>query len=254
MSFFMLASKIASHALQVIIASVLSIRCTATHAQQMPKRMLTELINKQEPGWELVSGWIKQAKNKVQVLPKTHARADSALLAAQVTTRSPMGAIIHETGGILVDGGWLRILGSGCSALDRDLMSWNQGKQQDFLLVADDVMGGFYALNGGAFGPESVGKIFYFAPDNLRWEATNKTYSEFLLFCFSGDLASYYKSLRWKGWEQEVKALTGNQGIMCLPFLFTKEGKNVAKNSRKAVPAAELWAMSQDFQRQLDSH
>ncbi|MGI4744210.1 MAG: DUF2625 domain-containing protein [Janthinobacterium lividum] len=220
----------------------------------MPKRALTELINKQEPGWELVKDWIKHAKNKVQVLPKTQARADSALVAAQVTTRSPMGAIIHETGGILVDGGWLRILGSGCPALDRDLMSWNQEKSQDFLLIADDVMGGFYALNGGAFGPESVGKIFYFAPDNLRWEATTKTYSEFLLFCFSGDLASYYKNLRWKGWEQEVKALTGNQGIMCFPFLFTKEGKNIAKNSRKAVPIAELWSITQDFQRQLDGH
>jgi hypothetical protein len=226
---------------------VLSVR-----AQQMPKLTLTELINKQEPGWELVASWIKQAKNKVQVLPKTPARADSALLGSQVTTRSPMGAIIYETGGILVDNGWLRILGSGCPAMNRDLMGWNQDKQQGFLLVADDVVGGFYAINGGAFGPESIGKIFYFAPDNLRWEATHKTYSDFLLFCFSGDLASYYKNLRWKGWEQEIKELTGNQGIVCYPFLFTKEGKNIAKSKRKAVPMAELWTFGQDMQRQLD--
>jgi hypothetical protein len=220
----------------------------------MPTRPLSELINTQEPGWELVTGWIKQAKNKVQVLPKTPARADSSLLAAQVTTRSPMGAIIYETGGILVDGGWLRILGSGSPAMDRDLIGWNSKKQPGFLLIADDVMGGFYALNTGAFGAESIGKIFYFGPDNLRWEATNKTYSEFLLFCFSGDLASYYKNLRWKGWEQEVEALTGNQGIACYPFLFTKEGKNVAKNKRKAVPIAELWTFGQDMQHQLDGH
>lgn len=213
---------------------------TVIRAQQMVMRPLTELINTQEPGWELVSDWIKQAKNKVQVLPKTQARADSTLVAAQVTTRSPMGAIIYETGGILIDGGWLRILGSGCPALDRDLMGWNEGKQQGFLLVADDVMGGFYAINGGAFGPESMGKVFYFAPDNLRWEAINKNYSEFLLFCFSGDLASYYKNLCWKGWEKEVNALTGNQGIACYPLLFTREGKNVAKNARKSVPIAEL--------------
>jgi hypothetical protein len=223
-------------------------------AQQMPTRPLSELINTQEPGWELVAGWIKQAKNKVRVLPKTSARADSSLLAAQVTTRSPMGAIIYETGGILIDGGWLRVLGSGSPAMDRDLMSWNSHKTQGFLLVADDVIGGFYALNGGAFGAESAGKIFYFAPDNLRWEATNKTYSEFLLFCFSGDLASYYKNLRWKGWEQEIEVLTGNQGIACYPFLFTKEGKDVAKNKRKAVPIAELWTFSQDMQRKLNGH
>jgi len=47
-------------------------------------------------------------------------------------------------------------------------MGWNQGKPAGLLLVADDVLGGFYALNGGAFGSESLGKIFYFAPDNLR--------------------------------------------------------------------------------------
>jgi hypothetical protein len=219
------------------------------HAQQMPHRSLPELINTQEPGWDLVSGWIKEAKNKVQVLPKSQAHADSALLAAQVTTRSPMGAIIYQTGGILVDNGWLRILGSGCPAMNRDLMGWNKGKQQGFLLVADDVLGGFYAINGGAFGAELVGKIFYFAPDALNWETTNKTYSEFLIFCFSGNLAGYYKGLRWKGWEQEVGTLNGNQGIMCIPFLFTKEGKNVGRNQRKSVPIEELWGISQDIQR-----
>jgi len=120
------------------------------------------------------------------------------------------------------------------------------------LLIADDVLGGFYAINGGAFGPESIGKVFYFAPDNLRWEATKKTYSDFLIFCFSGDLTSYYKNLRWPGWEQEVLALNGNQGLFCVPFLFTKEGKNVAKDKRGIVPIAELWGFGQDTQRLVD--
>ncbi|WP_218779891.1 DUF2625 family protein, partial [Hymenobacter crusticola] len=133
-------------------------------AQVPSPRPLADLINAQEPGWDLVSDWLRAAKNQVQVLPKTPARADSTLLAAQVTTRSPMGAIIYETGGLLVDGGWLRILGSGSPALNRTLMGWNQGKPAGLLLVADDVLGGFYALNGGAFGSESLGKIFYFAP------------------------------------------------------------------------------------------
>lgn len=118
----------------------------------MQARPLTALINTQDPGWPLVQGWIASAKNKVQVLPKMAARADSALLAAQVTTRSPMGAVIYETGGILVGNGWLRILGSGSPALNRDLMGWNKNKQKGLLLVADDALGGFFALNGGAFG------------------------------------------------------------------------------------------------------
>ena len=236
----------------IVILSSFSL--TSLQAQQRPLRSLAELINTQEPGWELVSSWIKQAKNKVQVLPKSQARADSTLLAAQVTTRSPMGAVIYETGGILVDGGWLRILGSGCPALNRDLMRWNQDKQASFLLVADDVMGGFYAINGGAFGPESVGEVFYFAPDKLHWETTHKNYSEFLVFCFSGDLARYYKNLRWKGWEKEVNTLNGNQGLACYPFLFTTEGENVANDKRGIVPISELWTFGQSMQRQLNGH
>jgi hypothetical protein len=39
-----------------------------------------------------------------------------------------MGAIIYETGGLLVDNGWIRILGSGHKKLDRNLPEWNKGK------------------------------------------------------------------------------------------------------------------------------
>ncbi|GAB2470380.1 hypothetical protein GCM10011375_39080 [Hymenobacter qilianensis] len=221
-------------------------------AQTPAPRPLAELLNQQEPGWALVAQWLREAKNPVQVLPKTPARADSTLLAAQVTTRSPLGAIIYETGGLLVDGGWLRILGSGRPALNRTLMGWNQGKPAGMLLIADDVLGGFYALNGGAFGAESLGKVFYFAPDAFRWEPTEKTYSEFLRFCFSGDLQGYYRRLRWKGWQQEINKVTGGQEIACYPFLFTKEGKNVGKTKRGVVPIAELWSVGQERQRQLE--
>lgn len=230
---------------------ILLLNASTLLAQAPISRPLSALINTQEPAWELVSQWISQAKNNVQVLPKTPARADSTLPAAQVTTRSPMGAIIYETGGLLIDGGWLRVLGSGSPGLNRTLMGWNQGKPSGMLLVADDVIGGFYALNGGAFGQESLGKVFYFTPDNLRWEATNKTYSEFLLFCLSGDVESYYRNLRWKGWQEEVSALTGTQGLACYPFLFTREGKNIAKNKRDIVPIQELWTFGQDMQRQI---
>jgi hypothetical protein len=228
--------------------------CFPMQAQQLPTRTLAELINQQDPGWQLVSGWIREAKNNVRVLPKTPARADSALLATQVTTRSPLGAVVYETGGILVDGGWLRILGSGSPGLNRTLMDWNQGKTKDLLLVADDVLGGFYAINGGAFGPESLGKVFYFAPESLHWQPLDKTYSEFLVFAFSGNLKDFYHDVRWKGWEQEISPLTGNQGLACYPFLFTTEGKNVAKNKRAPVPIAELWSFGQDMQRQLNDH
>lgn len=221
----------------------------STFAQQpQARRPLEELINKTEPGWELVQGWIKEAKNTVDVQRRDPVQADSALYQAQVTTRSPLGAIIHESGGILVDHGWIRILGSGSPRLGRSVMGWNRGKsfseygeRPSFLLVADDVLGGFYAINAGALDTTEIGKVFYFGPDDLSWSSTGLGYSEFLVFCFSGDLNAYYKGLRWKGWEGEVRDLDGDLAYHCLPNLFTVEGQDIEKVDRRAVPVQELW-------------
>lgn len=165
-------------------------------------RTIDELINRTDPGWPVVKQWIVDAKNKVEILPVDSVKAKEALYKTQVTTRSPMGAVIYSTGGLLIDNGWIRILGSGSSKLGRSLPDWNKGKsfkefgeKPTFLLVADDVAGGFFAINGGQLGNDP-GKIYYLAPDNLEWEALDMTYTEFLNFCFNGDIASFYENLR----------------------------------------------------------
>ena len=94
----------------------------------------------------------------------------------QVTTRSPMGATRYVCGGILIDHGRLRILGSGCKRLNRGIYDFTLGKSfaearrmPSYLLVADDVLGGFFAINGGAFAGEA-GNVFYYAPGSGEWE------------------------------------------------------------------------------------
>ena len=91
-------------------------------------RPLSELIDTDDPAWPEVQEWIAGATNAVEVLPVNEADRDAALHAIQVTTRSPMGAIVFETGGLLIDHGWLRVLGSGHSRLPRSLASWNEGR------------------------------------------------------------------------------------------------------------------------------
>lgn len=214
-------------------------------------RTLTELIDRNESAWPLVQEWVAAASAPVEVLAADHGAGEAALYATQVTTRSPMGAIAHNTAGILIDNGWLRLLGAGKHPrFQRSLPEWNDGRSNDFYLIADDVVGGFFAINGGALG-EDVGTVYFYAPDTLRWETCGLGYSEFIVWAMSEKLQDFYESLRWDDWISEVKQLSGDQSINIYPFLWTK-GPPIKMRSRKLVPVGEQWALQIDLQRQLD--
>jgi hypothetical protein len=239
-----------------ITAFILCLLTLATFAQNK-MRPLDQLINKTEPGWTLVQEWIGKAKNKVEILPVDTVKAKDALFKTQVTTRSPMGAIVYSSGGLLVDGGWIRILGSGHNRLNRTLPDWNKGKSfkefgeaPAFLLVADDAAGGFFAVNGGALGSDA-GKVYYLSPDNLEWEPLDLSYTGFLNFCFNGDLDEFYKELRWTDWKAEVAKLDGNKAYNFFPYLWTQEGKDINKVSRKPISVEEQFSFTIDMRKQL---
>ena len=220
-------------------------------------RPIEELINTTDPGWPIVEEWIKDAKNKVEILPADSVKAQDALFKTQVTTRSPMGAIVYMTGGLLIDNGWIRVLGSGSEKLNRSLPDWNKGKAFEafgeappFLLVADDAIGGFFMLNGGGLG-DDPGKVYYFSPDNLEYEALGISYTEFLNFCFNGNIDDFYEGFRWTGWKAEVSKINGNEVFSFYPYLWSKEGKDINKNSRKTVPVEEQYNLNLDFRKQM---
>jgi hypothetical protein len=121
---------------------------------------------------------------------------------------------------------------------------------KSFLLVADDVIGGFFALDGGGLGGK-FGSMFYFAPDSLRWEPMDMGYSQFVYWCFTGDVAGYYADYRWKEWQEDVKNLPGDKAFNFVPFLWAK-AEDLESRSRRAVPVAELYGLQMDIAKQLD--
>ena len=226
----------------------------------MTIRPLAELINKKEPGIVPVREWIPAAaKNHVEELPGSRVAGERALYALQITSRLPMGGLALETGGLLIDHGWIRVLGGGGPRLPRAIHQWNgveAGRPSQRLpgtiLVADDVLGGFFAINGGGLkGPP--GHVFYYAPDSLAWEDVAGSYSEWLVWAMNGDVGKFYEDFRWPNWRRDVESLPGDQGISVYPFLFAA-GEGIARRSRKPVPLQELWLLHvQEFPRQLGS-
>lgn len=236
---------------------IITMSVTLMTAAQSKMKQVDELINKADPGWTVVEGWIKKAKNKVEILPADASKAKEALYQTQVTTHSAMGAVVFMTGGLLIDDGWIRILGSGNAKFNRTLPDWNKGKSfkefgetPSFLLIADDAIGGFYLMNGGALGTD-LGMIYYFSPDSLEFEPLEINYSEFLQFCFNNDLEKFYEGSRWKGWRAEVSKLKGDEVFNFYPFLWSKEGSDIDKNSRKIIPIDEQYSLNLDLRKQM---
>ena len=168
-----------------------------------------------------------------------------------------MGAVVYETGGILIDDGWLRILGSGSAKLPRGLGSWNLSRTQaepaapaPYYLIADDAAGGYFAINGGGLDG-TPGNVFYLPPDTLEWEDCEKGYGDFLHWALVGNLQMYYENLRWQNWREEIRNLSGDNVYTFFPFLFTEEGGDIDQVSRKPIPIAEHYAATLDLQKTI---
>jgi len=215
----------------------------------MSKRELDELIVTHDPAIDLVKQWVRDAEVPCELLPPGPERED-ALLYLQVTTHSTLGALAYDTGGLIIDHGWLRFLGSGHAKLPRTLHDWNSTRTDGaFYLVGDDAAGGFFALNGGAFG-DDLGSVYYWAPDNLEWESLNAGLTDILSAFVTSYLGDFYKSLRWSTWREDIQNLSGDRCFFFFPFLWTREG-SLEGSDRSTVPISELWSLKVETVRQL---
>ena len=194
------------------------------------------------------------ARNLVEIRPARPEDGRRALEALGVTTRSALGAFALHTEITLVDHGWIRLLGAGGANTGCSLLSLGHDELPlalaDGLVVAYDIVGGFFAVDGGGLGGKR-GEVRYLAPDTLRWESTERGYGDWIRWSFAADLDEYYGELRWTGWRDEIANVGTDHALHCYPPLFTKEGKDVAAASRRPVPVHELWELAQDFRRQL---
>ena len=211
-------------------------------------RPLSDLLLPHDSAIPLVREWLAQSPSTCALLPPS-AERDRILHSLQVTTRSTMGAVAWETGGLLIQNGWLRVLGSGHPNLARNIVDWNAGRSSGFLLIADDVVGGFFAINGGFLGPE-VGEVFYWAPDTLVWESMGVGYSDFLQWACSDKLNLFYSSFRWPGWQQDIANLHSGECFNFFQTLWSGDG-SVQVSSRRAITVDEQYRLNLDLAAQL---
>lgn len=186
-----------------------------------------------------------RATNPLRVRPPEPAIGAETLVEMQVSTASPLGAVAYHTGGIAVQDGFVRVLGS---AEDRGLRDHNHASgtlEDGYVLVADDVLGGFFAMNHGGFaGPD--GAVHYLPPDKLDWADLGADYGDFLHWCMTGDLGAFYAELGWSEFlAGELPEWTGCFAFAPLPW--TQGGADLGALSRQSVPVDAVWRAKREF-------
>ena len=222
-------------------------------AERVRVRPLGELLDPDENGLKDVRNWASEAIRSVEWLPGAPEAGEQTLHWLQITTRSPMGALACSTGGLLVDEGWVRVLGSGCERLNRGLRDWNQTAEgqrfADGLLVGDDAVGGMFAVDTGKVSG-NTGEMLYFAQDTLEWEPLELGYSDWLWFLFTGDLETFYADWRWNGWRADIEKLSPDATTMFTPPLIF-EAESLEARHRGSVPMEEHWSFSMKLQNEI---
>lgn len=217
-------------------------------------RTLAELRDVEDPAWPALADAILGASTATLV-PVGPSAGEACLVALQVTARSTLGALALNAGAVLVDRGWLRILGAGTDGLPslaaaNDLAPAAPRASPPFLLVAFDVMGGRFAVDGGGLGG-SPGEVHYWSPDTLDWTPLGLGHSDFVRWALDDGVADFYADLRWDGWEDETAAVGLDQGLSIWPPLCSTESRPIAATTRRPVPWRELSDLLDDLAAQL---
>lgn len=205
-------------------------------------RTLDELLATEDPAWPAVRRMALTSPERVEVLPVPRATGEQVLHRLQVGADSALGAMALGCGGMLLDHGWLRLLGGGSEHL-ADLASGTGLRGhvvvgEAGLVVAHDVLGGRYAL--GRPEASNPGDLAYWAPDSLAWDPLEMGYSAFLSWVLEVGTGPFYRDWRWPAWETEVDELAPDEGLLLDPPPWTPQGRDVAATARRRVPLAEL--------------
>ena len=93
--------------------------------------------------------------------------------------------------------------------------------------------------------------IYYLSPDDLKWEAMDMTYEDFIWFCFTGDINKFYEGIKWNSWQKDIQTLNSDDVFNFYPPLWSKEGKDEKKRVKQPIPAEEQFSFNLSMRKQM---
>lgn len=195
--------------------------------------------------WNETKCILKSSTKNVKILsPNTW---NNTLNNLNINENSILGQIIINTGGIFIEN-YIRLFGSGDEKNSYNIYKYNLELKKyfdnDMIIIGDDVFGGIFSLN------KEKNTILYFAPDTLEWEDLDITYKDFIKYASSEKIDKFYKLYKWSTFQEDIKEIKFNEGILIYPFLWSNEC-NIEKAKKDIVPFSELLQINMEFKKKF---
>ena len=146
---------------------------------------------------------------------------EDALEDAGLHRGSLLATLLRKSDGLLVDGGWVRIIGLSDQAAGRCLASWNDpsGWRKTWgegirgkLCFADDMAGNLFALNLGEDGTGNW-QVFMGNAGDHSWKSLEKTFGQWFSTLLQGEHETWYHPDVYRKMKslETVKPVTSKQ-------------------------------------------
>lgn len=195
--------------------------------------------------WNETKCILKNSTKNVKILSPNI--CNNTLNNLNIDENSILGQVIINTGGIFIEN-YIRLFGSGDEKNSYNIYKYNLDLKKyfdnDMIIIGDDVFGGIFSLN------KEKNTILYFAPDTLEWEDLEITYKDFIKYASSEKIDEFYKSYKWSTFQEDIKEIKFNEGILIYPFLWSNEC-NIEKAKKDIVPFSELLQINIEFRKKF---
>ena len=195
--------------------------------------------------WNEIKSILKSSTKNIKILSSNY---NNSLNNLNINENSVLGQVIINTGGIFIEN-YIRLFGSGDEENSYNIYKYNLELKKYFddniIIIGNDIFGGLFSLN------KEKNNILYFAPDTLEWEDLDITYKEFIKFVTSEKIYEFYKSYKWSTFQEDIKKVKFNEGILIYPFLWSNEC-NIEKAKKDIVPFSEILQVNIEFKKKLE--
>lgn len=147
--------------------------------------------------WNKIKEILYKSKHEVIIFEGTIENGQRECGKLSIPNDSILASVVINCSGIYIDN-WIRILGQG-NEKRNGVSHYNTSVDDSCLygmfIVANDVVGGIYAINISRYEYEK-NMIWYFAPDTLEWENLSMKYLNFITWAAQGNVSDFYASMR----------------------------------------------------------